>query len=137
MKSITINSRSKTEMLDMTGQIQQVISKSGFEDGLAYIYVPHTTGAVTVNEGADPAVKRDIIEVLNEIIPWNFDYRHMEGNSPAHIKTSLMGPGVHVIVENGRLCLGTWQKIFFCEFDGPRKRKVWIKFIWQDGGTVK
>ncbi|HID97229.1 MAG TPA: YjbQ family protein, partial [Thermodesulfobacteriaceae bacterium] len=124
MKSITINSRSKTEMLDMTGQIQQVISKSGFEDGLAYIYVPHTTGAVTVNEGADPAVKRDIIEVLNEIIPWNFDYRHMEGNSPAHIKTSLMGPGVHVIVENGRLCLGTWQKIFFCEFDGPRKRKV-------------
>jgi len=124
MKSITINSRSKTEMLDMTGQIQQVISKSGFEDGLAYIYVPHTTGAVTVNEGADPAVKRDIIEVLNEIIPWNFDYRHMEGNSPAHIKTSLMGPGVHVIVENGRLCLGTWQKIFFCEFDGPRTRKV-------------
>jgi len=80
-----------------------------------------------INEGADPTVRRDIMSVLNEIVPWEYDYHHLEGNSPAHIKSSLLGSGIQVIFENGRLRLGTWQKIFFCEFDGPRSRKAWIK----------
>ncbi len=127
MEIISVKSNARTELIDITGQIQQAVSRAGLEDGLVFIYVPHTTGGVIINEGADPAVRRDIISVLNMVIPWEFDYHHQEGNSPAHIKSSLVGPGVHVIVEKGRLCLGTWQKIFFCEFDGPRNRKVWIK----------
>ncbi len=127
MEVFSVNSRAKTELIDITGQIQQSLSSADVSDGLAFIYVPHTTAGVTINEGADPAVRRDIISVLNEIVPWQFDYHHLEGNSPAHIKASLVGSGIQVIVEQGRLCLGTWQKIFFCEFDGPRNRQVWIK----------
>ena len=127
MEVFSVNSRAKTELIDITGQIQQSLSSADVSDGLAFIYVPHTTAGLTINEGADPAVRRDIISVLNEIVPWQFDYHHLEGNSPAHIKASLVGSGIQVIVEQGRLCLGTWQKIFFCEFDGPRNRQVWIK----------
>ena len=129
MKSISIKSKARTELIDITGQIQQTIDSAGVSDGLAFIYVPHTTAGLTINEGADPAVRRDIISVLNEIVPWEYDYHHLEGNSPAHIKSSLVGSEVQVIFENRQLCLGTWQKIFFCEFDGPRNRKAWIKFL--------
>lgn len=129
MKLISIKSKARTELIDITGQIQQTIDSAGVSDGLAFIYVPHTTAGLTINEGADPAVRRDIISVLNEIVPWEYDYHHLEGNSPAHIKSSLVGSEVQVIFENRQLCLGTWQKIFFCEFDGPRNRKAWIKFL--------
>ena len=129
MEMISIKSKARTELIDITGQIQQAISSAGLDDGLVFIYVPHTTAGIIINEGADPAVRRDIISVLNMVIPWEFDYHHQEGNSPAHIKSSLVGSGVHVIVEKGQLCLGTWQKIFFCEFDGGRNRKVWIKSL--------
>jgi len=127
MESISIKSKAKTEMIDITGQVQRTIASAGGIDGLAFIYVPHTTAGLTINEGADSAVRRDIMSVLNEIVPWEYDYHHLEGNSPAHIKSSLLGSGIQVIFENGRLRLGTWQKIFFCEFDGPRSRKAWIK----------
>ncbi len=120
---------SRTELIDITSSIQNKLDSMNMESGLLFIYCPHTTGAVTINEGADPAVRADIINVLNKVIPWHFDYKHLEGNSPAHIKASLIGESVHVIVENRQLCLGTWQRIFFCEFDGPRRRKLWIKAL--------
>ena len=129
MESISIKSKARTELIDITGQIQQTVDSAGVSDGLAFIYVPHTTAGLTINEGADPAVRRDIISVLNEMVPWEYDYHHLEGNSPAHIKSSLVGSEVQVIFENRQLCLGTWQKIFFCEFDGPRNRKAWIKLL--------
>lgn len=127
MYKIEISSSRRTEFLDITSSISQTVNRFSLSDGMLYIFSPHTTGGVTINEGADPAVKRDILHVLDMIIPWNADYQHLEGNSAAHIKTSLVGSGVHVALENGRLCLGTWQKIFFCEFDGPRNRNVWLK----------
>ncbi len=127
MDSLKIKSTSRTELIDITGMIQKQIEERGVTDGVVTVYVPHTTAGITINEGADPAVKSDILKVLNDVIPWEFGYRHMEGNSPAHIKTSIIGSSVQVIVEKGRLMLGTWQRIFFCEFDGPRSRKVWIK----------
>jgi len=129
MKIISVETSAQTQMIDITSKIQNLVDESGIRDGIVIAYVPHTTSGITINEGADPAVCRDILSVLNTIIPWKFDYHHMEGNSPAHIKTSLMGSSVHVIIESGKLRLGTWQKIFFCEFDGPRNRKVWVKII--------
>jgi secondary thiamine-phosphate synthase enzyme len=129
MESISIKSKARTELINITGQIQQTVASAGMSDGLAFIYVPHTTAGLTINEGADPAVRQDIISVLNEIVPWEYDYHHLEGNSPAHIKSSLVGSGIQVIFEDRQLCLGTWQKIFFCEFDGPRNRKAWIKLL--------
>ncbi len=117
----------RTELVDITSSVQKKLDSMGLESGLLFIYCPHTTGAVTINEGADPAVRADIINVLNKVIPWNFDYGHLEGNSPAHIKASLVGESVLVMVENRQLRLGTWQRIFFCEFDGPRRRKLWLK----------
>jgi len=127
MNSFSVQSTSRTELIDITGLVQKHLDSKGIRDGVITIYVPHTTAAVTINEGTDPAVQADILKVLNHIIPWEFGYEHMEGNSPAHIKTTLVGPSVQIIVENGQLMLGTWQRIFFCEFDGPRTRKVWIK----------
>lgn len=93
------------------------------------LYVPHTTAAITINESADPSVKNDILMILNEVIPWKAPYRHLEGNSPAHIKSTLVGPSELIAIENGRLVLGTWQGIFFCEFDGPRTRKVHVRIL--------
>ena len=127
MHILKIQSKSLTELIDITQLVQKELDLMNSKDGVATIYVPHTTAGITLNEGADPAVKSDILKVFNEIIPWKFGYKHMEGNSPAHIKTSVMGSSVQVIVENGTLMLGTWQRIFFCEFDGPRNRKAWIK----------
>ena len=129
MVSLSVITDGQTELIDITSQVQERLDSMDLESGLLCIYCPHTTGAVTINEGADPAVRKDIMNVLNKVIPWNFDYQHMEGNSPAHIKASLVGESIQVIVEDHRLCLGTWQRIFFCEFDGPRRRKVWIKSL--------
>lgn len=129
MQSFEVTTSRKTELIDITNWVQGAVTDSGLEDGIVFVYCPHTTGGITINEGADPAVKGDIVSVLNHVIPWNFDYRHLEGNSPAHIKSSLVGSGVHVIVENKNIKLGTWQRIFFCEFDGPRHRKVWVKTV--------
>ena len=125
--SINIRTGSRTEMVDITSLVQKEVSKSGIADGICIVYVPHTTAGVTINEGADPAVCEDIIGKLNDLVPPHAGYRHMEGNADSHIKASLMGSSVSVIIENGRLVLGTWQKIFFCEFDGPRSRKVYVK----------
>ena len=125
--SINVKTGARIDMADITSSIQKEISKSGIKDGVCTVYVPHTTAGITINEGADPAVCRDILTKLNELVPPNAGYRHMEGNADSHIKASLMGSSVSVIVENGLLILGTWQKIFFCEFDGPRSRRVLIK----------
>ncbi len=121
---LTIKTHAQTEMIDITAQVQKIITQSGVPEGLCMVYVPHTTAAVTINEAADPSVATDILIVLNQLVPWNADYRHAEGNSPAHIKASLMGASQMIQVEKGQLVLGTWQGIFFCEFDGPRSRKV-------------
>ncbi len=126
---ITVKTGSRTEMVDITARIQTAVSTSGVTQGLCMVYVPHTTAGVTINESADPSVKRDIMMVLNQVIPWEADYRHLEGNSPAHVKASLIGASETLIIKNSTLVLGTWQGIFFCEFDGPRSRKVHIKLI--------
>jgi secondary thiamine-phosphate synthase enzyme len=114
-------------MVDITGAVQKELSKTKATDGICTVYVPHTTAGVTINEGADPAVCRDIMKKLNDLVPPDAGYRHMEGNADSHIKASMMGSSVTVPLENGRLVLGTWQKIFFCEFDGPRSRRLYIQ----------
>jgi secondary thiamine-phosphate synthase enzyme len=126
---LSVKTRERTELIDITSNINQLIQKSGTDQGLCMIYVPHTTAAVTINESADPSVKSDILMVLNQIIPWEANYRHLEGNSPAHIKSTLVGSSELIAIENRRLILGTWQGIFFCEFDGPRTRKVDVRII--------
>ena len=125
--SISVKTGSRVEMLDITSYVQKEISKSGVKDGVCTLYVPHTTAGITINEGADPSVCTDILTKLNELVPPNAGYHHMEGNADSHIKASLIGNSVSVMVENGRLILGTWQKIFFSEFDGPRSRRVFLK----------
>jgi len=126
---LTIKTHTQTEMIDITGQVQRLIDGSNVKEGICMIYVPHTTAAVTINESADPSVREDILMVLNQMVPWKAPYRHMEGNSPAHVKTSLIGSSELVRVEESRLVLGTWQGIFFCEFDGPRTRKANVTLI--------
>jgi len=130
---ITIKTSQKTELIDITAKVQETVTAAcaggGIENGLCMIYIPHTTAAVTINESADPDVKADIIMILNEIVPWKAGYRHMEGNSPAHVKATLVGVSELVAFENKKLLLGTWQGIIFCEFDGPRTRKVHVKII--------
>jgi secondary thiamine-phosphate synthase enzyme len=125
--TINVKSRKRIEMMDVTSSVQKEVSKSGITDGVCTVYVPHTTAGITINEGADPSVCQDILTKLTEMVPPNAGYRHMEGNSDSHIKASLIGSSVSVLVEKGRLVLGTWQKIFFCEFDGPRSRKAYLK----------
>jgi len=126
---LSVKTRERTELIDITSDINQLIKKSGADQGLCMIYVPHTTAAVTINESADPSVKSDILMILNHIIPWEASYRHLEGNSPAHIKSTLVGSSELIAIENRRLLLGTWQGIFFCEFDGPRTRKVNVRIM--------
>jgi secondary thiamine-phosphate synthase enzyme len=129
MKTISVKTNSQTELIDITNEVQSVLQAENFSDGICMLYVPHTTAALTINESADPSVRSDILMVLNQMVPWKAAYRHREGNSPAHVKTSLMGSSELISVENGRMVLGTWQGIFFCEFDGPRTRKLHIKLI--------
>ncbi len=124
--TINVKTRSRIEMVDITSSVQKEISKSKTSNGTCHVYVPHTTAGITINEGADPAVCKDIMDKLNELVPANAGYRHMEGNADSHIKASLVGSSVFVMVENGHLVLGTWQKIFFCEFDGPRSRRAHV-----------
>ena len=129
MKEINIVSKKRNEMIDITKEIQELIEKQKITAGYVIIYVPHTTAGVTINEGADPSVKHDIIKTLETIIPEIGDYYHSEGNSDAHIKASLIGSSTMVLIENKRVVLGTWQHIFFYEGDGPRNRKVLIEFF--------
>ena len=126
MQTFAVRTRARTQMLDITEDVRDALAKEGVASGLCTVFVPHTTAGVTINENADPSVPRDILSELNRTIPFDGDYAHMEGNSAAHIKAGLMGASAHVIVEGGRLQLGTWQAIFFCEFDGPRQRQVWV-----------
>jgi len=126
VNSITVHSGSRNEMIDITTEVQEVVDKSGVKDGYVILYVPHTTAAITINEGADPSVKHDILSALNKLIPHDSSYRHAEGNSNAHIKSSIIGCNETVLIENGKLVLGIWQHIFFFEGDGPRTRKVYI-----------
>ena len=123
---LRVKTRTRNEMVDITAAVQKEVDSAGVQTGTCIVYVPHTTAGITINEGADPAVCRDILTKLEALVPPNDGYRHMEGNADSHIKASLMGSSVSVIVEGGRLILGTWQKIFFCEFDGPRSRKVHV-----------
>ena len=126
---LSVKTRERTELVDITSDINRQVRKSGVDQGLCMLFVPHTTAAVTINESADPSVKSDILMVLNDIIPWQANYRHMEGNSAAHIKTTLVGSSELIAIENNQLALGTWQGVFFCEFDGPRSRKLHIRLI--------
>jgi secondary thiamine-phosphate synthase enzyme len=126
---LSVKTNSQTEMIDVTDRVQQQVTDSRMDSGLCMVFVPHTTAAVTINESADPAVRQDILMVLNKIVPWKEAYRHMEGNSPAHLKTSIIGSSEIIAVEKGRLVLGTWQGIFFCEFDGPRTRRLDVRLM--------
>jgi len=126
---LAVKTSGRTELIDITSKIAKLVKKSGVSEGLCMLYVPHTTAAVTINESADPSVKGDILMVLNQIIPWDADYRHLEGNSPAHVKSTLVGASELVAIENCALVLGTWQGLFFCEFDGPRTRKVHVRIL--------
>jgi len=126
---VEVPTRARTQFLDITGIVASEVAKSGVNTGICYIYVPHTTAGLTINENADPDVARDILAGLARLVPATGDYRHSEGNSDAHIKASLVGFTVNVPVIDGRLALGTWQGIYFCEFDGPRHRHVLVGFI--------
>ncbi|MBA3006204.1 MAG: secondary thiamine-phosphate synthase enzyme YjbQ [Proteobacteria bacterium] len=129
LEKIEITTFSSIQLIDITDQIDQVISKVNIKEGICYLFNPHTTAGLTINEGADPTVKDDIISGFQKMIPMHYAYKHLEGNSPAHIMTSLMGSTLTIFIENGQLALGTWQKIFFCEFDGPRSRSIQWRVI--------
>ncbi|OGW34829.1 MAG: hypothetical protein A2X58_04240 [Nitrospirae bacterium GWC2_56_14] len=129
IKLLRIKSSSRTEFVDITVGVQRLVAESGVRSGVCYVYAPHTTSAITINENSDPNVGRDILKELNKVIPFDDQYGHSEGNSAAHIKSSLMGVSKAILVEDGRLALGTWQAIFFCEFDGPRDRRVQVKVM--------
>ncbi len=129
IKELSIRTSNRVELIDITHMIQNVVSESKIKSGLCIVYVPHTTAAVTINENADPSVQHDITSELNKVIPLNDNYSHLEGNSAAHIKTSLIGSSETIFIEGASLILGTWQGIYFCEFDGPRNRKVIVKLI--------
>jgi len=127
--TMSVRTRQRTELVDITGEVQELVRQSGVTEGVCHIFQAHTTAGLTINENADPSVQSDILMVLNKIISDQEAYRHLEGNSPAHIKASLMGPQLTVLVSHGRLLLGTWQGIYLTEFDGPRTRKVHIKIM--------
>jgi len=129
MRQFSVKTQARSQMIDITAQVRSILRDSGIESGLCFVFVPHTTAAVTINENADPDVPRDVLTQLDRTIPLRGDYLHSEGNSAAHIKASLFGASETVIVEKGSLVLGTWQSLFFCEFDGPRTRQVFVKII--------
>ena len=129
MEEIQIKTRNRIEMIDITPLVNAVVNKSGVKNGVCIVFIPHTTAAITINENADPDVMHDILTELNKIIPLQDNYRHGEGNSAAHIKSTLTGCSQTVFIENGTLQLGTWQSLFLCEFDGPRNRNAWIKIV--------
>ena len=124
-----VRTSTHTQMIDITEKVQKIVSESGMENGICMVFVPHTTAAVTINENADPDVVRDIIKETEKMVPWEDDYRHIEGNAAAHIKSSIIGFSESIIVEDSRLMLGIWQDLYFFEFDGPRRRRVKVKLI--------
>ena len=127
MKTLNVSTHQRTEFVDITAEVAKAVAALGIKDGMVTVFVPHTTAGVTINENADPDVTADMAAALDRIVPWSAGYRHGEGNSAAHMKASLVGSSVSIFVEGGRLQLGTWQAIYFCEFDGPRSRTVWVK----------
>ncbi len=127
MNKITIKSHSRTEFIDITSEVRRIVAESKINEGTVVVFIPHTTAGITINENADPDVQRDMIFEMNKVIPFEDGYHHFEGNSAAHIKASLFGSSVTILLSGGRLMLGRWQGIFFCEFDGPRTREAWIK----------
>ena len=129
MEKINVKTNSRVELLDITDTIQSVVSKSAVKEGICFLFCPHTTAGLTINENADPQVKSDIVKALSKLVPENAGYAHSEGNSDGHIKSSLLGSSLTVFVEGRSLALGTWQGIVFCEGDGPRSREVWIKLM--------
>lgn len=129
IKILEVITQKRTHFVDITDQVQEVLDEIRIKDGICYLYVPHTTAGIFINENADPDVKWDVEQTLEKLVPWNDDYKHIEGNAAAHIKSILVGTNTFVPIENGKLLLGTWQGIFFAEFDGPRTRKVYVKII--------
>ena len=129
MNTIEIRTKSRQEFVDLTAAVGRLVAASGVKDGICVVAVPHTTAGVTVNENADPDVRADMDVALRRIVPDSLPYAHGEGNSPAHIKASLVGSSTTLVVEGGKLRLGTWQGIFFCEFDGPRTRQAWVQIV--------
>jgi len=127
VEKITVKTIRRIELVDVTDKVQEAVSKSKIKDGICYVFCPHTTAGLTINENADPSVKQDIINALNKIIPENAGYLHSEGNADSHIKSAVFGSSLTIFVEKGRLLLGTWQGVYFCESDGPRSREVWVK----------
>ena len=129
MKRISIKTQQKQELIEITSQVERVVREAGVEEGLCVVFVPHTTAGIIINENADPSVREDVLMMLAKLIPQSSHYKHSEGNSPTHIKSSLVGSSVQVPISGGRLALGTWQGIMFCEFDGPRAREAWISLM--------
>lgn len=129
VKEISISTKSRTEFVMVDRKVEDVVKESGVQEGICLVWIPHTTAAVTINENADPSVVRDILYEMEKVIPFQDSYQHMEGNSAAHIKSSLFGPSLSLIVAGGRLVQGTWQSIYFCEFDGPRTRRMFVKVM--------
>ena len=127
MQSLSVRTQTHTQFVDITRVVQNAVSGQGVKNGVVTIFVPHTTAGITINENADPDVVADLKEALEKAVPWEANYQHSEGNAAAHVKASMMGSSIQVIVEQGLLRLGTWQAIYFCEFDGPRSRNVWIQ----------
>jgi secondary thiamine-phosphate synthase enzyme len=127
MQSFSLRTQKHAQFLDITRSVQSCVSKSGVRKGVVTVFIPHTTAGVTINENADPDVVADLADALEKAVPWDAKYKHIEGNAAAHVKASLMGSSVQVIVEEGLLRLGTWQALYFCEFDGPRSRDVWLQ----------
>lgn len=129
VKQFSVRTRSRIDFIDITREISKIVNESKVRDGVCYVFIPHTTASITINENADPDVVSDIKKELEKMVPFDDSYRHSEGNSAAHIKASLLGSSETIIIESGELVLGTWQGIYFCEFDGPRTRKVLVKII--------
>jgi len=127
--TISVNTSQKIELVDITDQVSKALTNTCCQSGICYLYNPHTTAALTINEGADPAVQQDIAAAIQRIVPSQFPYKHMEGNSPAHLMASIIGSSELIFVENGSLKLGTWQRIFFCDFDGPRNRSMYWRIV--------
>ncbi len=127
LNRLNIRTHSRSELMDITSLVRDIVHKSKIENGLCYVFVPHTTAGITINENADPSVRQDILMELDKLVPWQGDYTHLEGNAAAHIKASLVGSSETIPIEKGDLALGTWQGVFFAEFDGPRRREVWVK----------
>ncbi|MFO7917531.1 MAG: secondary thiamine-phosphate synthase enzyme YjbQ [Anaerolineae bacterium] len=129
LTELKVETNNKTELLDVTRRVQEVIDDHGMADGVCHLFVPHTTAGLTLNENWDPSVRTDIVRTLNDVIPADNDYRHSEGNSPAHIKATLTGASSTLLVQDGQLRLGTWQGVYLAEFDGPRQRTMLVKIV--------